>query len=102
MRDDAEGTEVITPRLDNHIRTRRILLKLLDLEVFVKLRIIPNIVTRDEREDLREICDFLNTEYEVYKWRTEKEFIIIVRKGICTTEEFDFFCSSSFILFILE
>ena len=43
-----EGTEVITPSLDDDIRTRRIFLELLDLEVFVELGIITNIFTRDE------------------------------------------------------
>ena len=80
MRDDTERTIVITPRLDDHIGTRRILLELLDREIFVELGIIADLFSGNQRQNLGQEGYFLNTKGEINEWRPQKEFIIIVTK----------------------
>ena len=48
MRHDAEGTVVITSRLDDHIRTCGILLELPHLEIFVPLRVVSYFFMSDQ------------------------------------------------------
>lgn len=95
---DAIATEIIASRLYDDIRRTLIFLKLFRLQIVIPFCVIPDFRLGDERENLCEIVNLLDSEGEINRVGYSKYLVIAIIERILVLDELDIFYRFPFSL----